>query len=256
MRLDRPLDLVEQALGEVVRRDQRLAVALRARVAGQVVEHLGDVGADVGVGGEDPEVGVQARGLRVVVARADVRVVAHAGPFAAGDQRALGVRLQRRDAVDDVDARLLEPLRPDDVRLLVEARLELHHADRLLAALGGVDQRADQRRVDAGPVHGLLDRDHVGVVGRLLDEGLDRGREGVVGMVDEDVALAHRREDVGRLAVLALQRRLGDAGEGLVAELLEAGNPDDVPEVVDAEHAVELVDLLLVDPQRGDETLA
>ncbi len=44
--------------------------------------------------------------------------------------------------------------------------------------------------------------------------------------------------------------------EGLVAELLEAGNADDVPEIVEAEHALELVDLLLLDPQGGDEPLA
>ena len=85
--------------------------------------------------------------------------------------------------------------------LLVEARLQLHQADRLLAALGGLDQRRDERRVGARPVDGLLDREHVGVGDRLLDEALDRGRERVVGVVDEDVALAHRREHVGLLAL-------------------------------------------------------
>ena len=90
--------------------------------------------------------------------------------------------------VDDVDARLLQLLRPADVGALVEARLQLHHADRLLAALGGLDQRRHQRRVGARPVDGLLDRQHVRILDRLLDEALHRGGEGVVGVVDEQVA--------------------------------------------------------------------
>jgi len=69
-------------------------------------------------------------------------VVAHPVALAAHNEDTLRVRLERRMAVDDVDARLLELLRPLNVRLLVEARLELDQADRLLAALG----RADQRR--------------------------------------------------------------------------------------------------------------
>ncbi len=75
-------------------------------------------------------------------------------------------------------------------------------------------------------------------------------------MVDEDVALAHRREDVGGLAVLALQDRLGDPGEGTVAQLGEAGDADDVPEVVHAEDAVDLVDLLVADLEGGHEPVA
>ena len=125
-----------------LRRDEQLAVAQRPRHAGEEVEHVGDVGADLLVAGEQAEVRVQARGLRVVVAGADVDVVAHAVALAAHDEDALGVRLQARVAVDDVHAGLLERARPGDVRALVEARLELDHADRLLAALG----RADERR--------------------------------------------------------------------------------------------------------------
>ena len=189
---DRALDLGDDPVAQEVRGDEHLAVAARPRVAGEEVEHVGDVGADLLVAREQAEVGVQARGRGVVVAGPDVDVVAHAVALAADDEHALGVRLERREAVDDVDARLLHRARPLDVRALVEARLELHQADRLLAALGGADQRRHERRVVARAVHGLLDREHVGVVDRLLDEALDRGRERVVGVVDEDVAVAHR----------------------------------------------------------------
>ena len=101
--------------------------------------------AEVLVAGEEPDVRVEPRGLRVVVAGPDVEVVAHAVALAPHDEHALRVRLQRRVAVDDVDARLLERARPLDVRLLVEARLQLHEADRLLAALGRADERRDER---------------------------------------------------------------------------------------------------------------
>ena len=42
----------------------------------------------------------------------------------------------------------------------------------------------------------MLDRKHVGVVDGLLDEALDRGAEAVVGVVDEDVAVADGGEHV------------------------------------------------------------
>ena len=149
--------------------------------------------AELLVGREQAEVGVQPRGLGVVVAGADVQVVADAVALAAHHEHALGVRLQRRVAVDDVDAGLLQLARPLDVGALVEARLELHEADGLLAPLGRADQRGDQRRVVGGPVDRELDRQHVGVVGGLLDEAPDGGRERVVGVVDEDVALRASR---------------------------------------------------------------
>ncbi len=48
------------------------------------------------------------------------------------------------------------------------------------------------------PVQRLLDREHGRVLRRLRDEGLDRRGEGVVGVVDEHVALAQHREEVRR----------------------------------------------------------
>ena len=83
----------------------------------------------------------------MVVAGADMDVVAHAIALAAHDEDALRVRLERRVAVDDVHARLLQARAQRDVRALVEARLELDQADRLLAALGRRDQRRHERRL-------------------------------------------------------------------------------------------------------------
>ena len=46
VRRDRALDLGEDAVAQVRGRDEHLAVAARAREAGEEVEHVGDVGAD------------------------------------------------------------------------------------------------------------------------------------------------------------------------------------------------------------------
>ena len=132
---DRALDLLDYALAQVVGGHQHLAVVQRAPVAGEVVEHVGHVSADLLVGGEQAEVGVQPRGRRVVVAGADVHVVAHAVALAAHHQHALGVRLQRGLTVDDVHPRLLEGACPQDVGLFVESGLELHHRGDLFAGL-------------------------------------------------------------------------------------------------------------------------
>ena len=140
--------------------------------------------------------------------------------------------LSAGQAVDDVHARLLQRARPADVRALVEARLELDQADRLLAALGRADQRRHERRVVARAVHGLLDREHVRVVGRLLDEALDRGRERVVGVVDEDVAARASRAKMSARSSSSRCRRGWVTGvHGGSRSSREAGQLDDLPQV-------------------------
>ena len=68
VRGDRLLDLLEDAVAQLVGRHQHLAVVQGPPVAGQVVEHVRDVRADLLIGREQPEVGVEAGGGRVVVA--------------------------------------------------------------------------------------------------------------------------------------------------------------------------------------------
>ena len=149
-------------------RDQQPPVGGVVGVAGQVDEQVRDVLADQRVGGEQAEVLVVPGGLGVVVARADVAVAAQlAGRLLPYDQGQLAVGLEPDDAVDDVAAGLLQLARPGDVGVLVEAGLDLHDHDDLLARLGRVDQRVHDRGVAAGPVERLLDRQDVRVVGGL-----------------------------------------------------------------------------------------
>ena len=127
--------------------------------------------------------------------------------------------LQPGEAVDHVHAGALQRPRPLDVALLVEAGLQLDEADRLLALLGGAHQRRDDRRVAAGAVHGLLDRQDVRVLDGLLHEPLDAGVEVVVGVVHQDVAVADDGEHVEPLALLGPQPHAGARLPARVAQV-------------------------------------
>src|SRR5207302_8852139 len=104
-----------------------------------------DPGREVGGRGEEAHVLVDARRDRVVVAGAYVHVLAKLTALVAHHQTELAVRLEAREAVNHVAARLLQRSRPRDVRALVEPRLDLDQHHDLLAALGGLDQRAYDR---------------------------------------------------------------------------------------------------------------
>ena len=199
---DLAIDELQEPRAQAVRRDEQPAERPLARQAGQDVEQVRDVRADLRAAGQQPEVHVQAGRLRVVVAGPDVDVAAQAGALAPDDERGLAVRLEADQAVDDVRAGALQLAGPDDVRLLVEAGLDLDEDHDLLAAFGGADERLDQRRVAGRAVERLLDRQDVGIVGGLGDEPLDRRRERLVRVVDQDVAGADGREHVRRLVVI------------------------------------------------------
>ena len=189
--------------------EQRVVVAVPG-VAGQVVEQVGDIDTDGGVGGEEPEVLVDPRGLRVVVAGPDVHVATQpAVVLGADDEGQLAMGLQPDQPVDDVAAGLLELAGPADVGLLVEPGLDLHDDQHLLAGPGRVDESVHHGRLAAGAVERELQREHRRVGRRLLDERLHAGRERVVGVLQQHVAAAQRGEDVAGAAVRPAQRGVG-----------------------------------------------
>src|SRR3546814_272034 len=61
-----------------------------------------------------------------------------------------------------------------------------------------LDHRADDRRLVAGAIERLLDRDDVGIGRRLPQKG-ENDVETLIGMVDEDVLRADRRETVAAM---------------------------------------------------------
>src|SRR3546814_3811198 len=80
-------------------------------IAGDVIEQLRRVAPRARVGGEEAEVGIDARGDRVIVAGAEVAIGAIALPLAAHDHRDLRVRLPLDEAVDDLHAGAFELVR-------------------------------------------------------------------------------------------------------------------------------------------------
>ena len=124
-----------------------------------------------------------------------------------------------------------------EVLLLVEAGLQLDDGGHRLAGFGGVDQRAHDRRLLARAVERLLDRHDVRVERRLPDE-LHHHLEAFVGVVDEDVLFADRREAIAAMLADALGKARVERRE------LEVGPVflDDGREVGHAEEAARLGD--------------
>ena len=72
-----------------------------------------DIAGDRGIGGQQPQVLVQAGGARVVVARRDVRIGADPGLLFPDHERGLAVCLQATHTEDDVGADVFELPRPN-----------------------------------------------------------------------------------------------------------------------------------------------
>ena len=75
-------------------------------------------------------------------------------------------------------------------------------------------------------------------------------------MVHEQVAVAHRREDVRAAVVGRAEGGPADRDPGLVAQLPVAVDPVDLPQVGHVEQAVDVDDLHLLDTERLDQQLA
>ena len=133
------------ALAQRQRRDRHLLELGRLGIAGDVVEDARHVARDHRIGGEERQVGVDARGDRMIVAGADMDIGRKRAAFAAHHQRQLGVGLELDEAVDHLHAGAFEVARPADVGLLVEARLELDQRGHRLAGFGRFGQRAHDR---------------------------------------------------------------------------------------------------------------
>src|SRR6266581_6173298 len=67
-----------ESRAHVARRYQQVPEQILPREAGQRIEEISDIGADRGIGGEQTKIGINASRLRVVVARANVRVAPNA----------------------------------------------------------------------------------------------------------------------------------------------------------------------------------
>ena len=194
------LDQTQAALPQIQRRDEQRLVSGPLGISRQIIEDVMHGVSDVRVAGKQAQVGVKTRRRRIVVSGAEVRVAANlAVLFAPRYQRQLAVRLQPDHAVKYLHARFLQIARPANVGSFIEPRLQFDdHRDFLFR--GRFDQRAHDGRIFAGAIERLLDRKHIRIFRRALDEPHDR-RIRIVGMVQQQIALAYQtRRSTPRLA--------------------------------------------------------
>src|SRR3546814_5535557 len=102
----------------------------------------------------------------MVIAGPEMTIMPIPSPLAPHDHRDLRVRLPIDEAVDDLHPCAFERRGPKQILLLVEARLQFDHRGHRFARLGRGDQRVDHRRLLARALQRLLDRDHIGEIGR------------------------------------------------------------------------------------------
>ncbi len=86
------------------------------------------------------------------------------------DQADFGMRLQALHAVQHLDAGFQERFGVNHVALLVKTRLQLHQCSDAFAVSGGLGQRRDNRAGAAGAIQRNLNRQHLVILGSLLDK--------------------------------------------------------------------------------------
>ena len=232
-------DTLDEAVAQVGRREQEVVEAPWARATSEEIEELGKVLAERFAASEEPEIAVDATRPHIVVAGGEMAVAPDAVGLLPHDEARLAVGLEARAAVDDVSPDFLERAGPADVRLLVEARLQLHEDGDLLAVLDGRAQRVRDGRGWAHAIERHLDGEHLGIDGGLAHEAGDRV-EGVVGVMHENVPRPDGAPDVGR----ALER-----GDRMRRQrpVLEPGDVDgrvELEQIRERREAIALVQVL------------
>src|SRR5690606_31860877 len=131
-------NVLQDSRANAVRTRRHHLEILRLAVTRDEIEDARHVAADGAVGGEERQVGVDARSVGVVVPRADMAVGGDVVSLTTDDEAELGVGLELNEAVDDVDAGLLHLTRKIDVGRLVEPRLQLDDRSHRLAGVGSL----------------------------------------------------------------------------------------------------------------------
>ena len=182
----------------------------------------------------------------MIVAGADMDIGRERSALAPHHQRQLGVGLQFDEAVDHLGAGAFEIARPADIGLFVEPRLELDQRGDRLAGFGRFGQRPDDRTSLRGAVERLLDRDHVGIARRLLQE-LHHDIERFIGVMDDQVLLPDRRKAIAALLADAFGKTR------IVWHEFEIGPIDvrQLDELGDRERAIDQEHLVVGDRERA-----
>ena len=161
------------------------------------IEYVEDILAHVLVIGEEREIRIQTRGFFIEIAGTDMRVVTQGVALATLDQQQLAVHLEPGNAENHVDAVFSQALSPTDIGRLVKARRQFHRRQHFLAIVHRVNQRIDYSRIPRHTVQANLDRAHLRVQRRCLQQ-IHNVVEGMVGIVEEHVLFPDRVENAAR----------------------------------------------------------
>ena len=167
-------------------RHYQLVPDRRLGVTGKQIEKCGGVAAELVVGRHQAHVGVQLGRAVVVVAGAQMHVAFDAVGFLPHNQNDLRMGLQSYQAIDNMGAGFFQTAGPEDVVLFIEAGFQFYQYRDLLAVFRSPGQRRHNGRIAADAVQGLLDGQHLGVVGRIADK-LHHRIEAFVGMEQQNI---------------------------------------------------------------------
>lgn len=176
--------------------DQEAFGALELADSGQKIKEICGILAEVLAAGEIAQVGVNAGGGGVVIAGAKMDITADGIGFAPDDQAHFAVDLVADQPVNDVDTGFLEFSRPENIVGFVESGFEFDDGGDLFAVADRVHQGADDAGIAAGAIEGLFDGQDVGILGSLFEK-IDHGTEILVGMMQEDIAVANGGKEIG-----------------------------------------------------------
>ena len=124
----------------------------------------------------------------------------------AHDQRHLRVNFVTHQPVHHVHAGLFQLPGPFYIVRFVEPRAQFNYVGHLLAVPYRLHERADDARVAAGAIQGLFDRQHICVLGGLVQK-IDDTAEVFVRMMQQNIPLANGGEEVFPTAQAHRHRR-------------------------------------------------
>ena len=93
--------------------------------------------------GEQTEVGVNARGARVIITSAQVNVAPKLICVTANDQQRLAMCFQADHSIDDMRAGFLQTPGPLNIARLIKAGTELNNSRDLFPGIGSFNERLD-----------------------------------------------------------------------------------------------------------------
>jgi hypothetical protein len=190
LRLYEPIESLPQSEGS---HKEMLRLGL-LDVAGKETEDLVQIVCDPRIRGEDPVIGVDPRGLLVEVPGADVAISNDGVALPSGYQGDLRVDLDALDGIEGANPRRFQPVRPIEVRLLIEPCLDLHEDRDLLPVLRGLDERRQDVGFLGHPVDGQAQLLHIGVFGGFVQEA-DEMAEGLIGRMKDLVPLLQKGQN-------------------------------------------------------------